>query len=107
MKPRKDGQQEEWLQVRADGTDTPGQGDADGEHQGHCLSADPASLHNPLETQSQAWRVSLAEAESCPAGWLSSLWREEALNLSPSIHKVQCGEEALEIGSECGWGGQK
>lgn len=36
-----------------------------------------------------------------------ALWREKDLPPSPSVHKVQCGAEALEIGSECGWGRQK
>lgn len=78
--PGKAGQQGERLWDRAAGIATT-------EHsrpRGHCLPADPATLHRPLEIQSQAWRVSLARPESGPSGWLPR-GREGALPAPGSV----------------------
>lgn len=81
----------------------------------HCLSADPSLTHS-LELKSWVWRVSLAEPESFPSGWLSR-GRDGALPtpssaaaedpascpLRPPPPPIRCsiGRGDLQTGSRC------
>lgn len=87
------------LQAKGTWTGNPGE---------HCLPADPATLHSPLEIQSQAWRLSLARPESGPSSWLPR-GREGALPtpgsvaggrpcLSPATSSTPSSQDAV-------WGG--